>query len=56
LTEGALYGIIEDLCIFIMKEVIPVEEKYHGVMGTLARPEFRELIEISRLPLSRDSY
>jgi hypothetical protein len=27
MTEGALYGIIEDLCKFILKEVIPVEEK-----------------------------
>jgi hypothetical protein len=41
LTEGALYGIIEDLCTFIMKEVILIEGKYHDGTGTLARLEFR---------------
>jgi hypothetical protein len=56
LTEGALYGIIEELCTFIMKEVISVEAKYHDAIGTLARLEFRVLKEISRLSLSRDSY
>jgi hypothetical protein len=34
---------IEDLCTFIMKEAIPVNEKYHNATGTLARPEFRVL-------------
>jgi hypothetical protein len=43
LTEGALYGIIEDLCTFIMKEVLSVNGKYHNATGTLARPEFRVL-------------
>jgi hypothetical protein len=56
MTEGALYGIIEDLCIFILKEVIPIEGKYHDTDGTLDRPEFRVLTEISRLSLSRYSY
>jgi hypothetical protein len=56
LTECALYGIVEDLCTFVLKEVIPVEGKYHDPTGTLARPEFRILTEISRLSLSRDSY
>jgi hypothetical protein len=56
LTEGALYGIIEDLCIFILKEVIPAEGKYHDAFSTLARPEFKILIEVSRLYLRRDSY
>jgi hypothetical protein len=55
LTEGALYGIIEDLCTFMLKEVILIEGKYHDAIGTLARPEFRVLIEISRLSLTRDS-
>jgi hypothetical protein len=40
LTEGALYGIIEDICTFIMKEAIPVEGKYHNATDTIARPEF----------------
>jgi hypothetical protein len=39
-----------------LKEVIPAEGKYHDASGTLALPEFRILIEISRLSLSRDSY
>jgi hypothetical protein len=56
MTEGALYSIIEDLCTFIMREVIPVKGKYHDATGTLARPEFRVLTYISRLSLSRDSY
>jgi hypothetical protein len=56
MTEGALYGIIEDLCTFILKEVISVEGKYHDATGTLVRLEFRVLTEISRLSLSRASY
>ena len=56
MTEGALYGIIKDLCTFILKEVISVEGKYHDVIGTLARLEYRVLTKISRLSLSRDNY
>jgi hypothetical protein len=56
LTEGALYGIVEDLCTFILKEVIPAEGKYHDASSTLAMPEFRILTEVSRLSLNRDSY
>jgi hypothetical protein len=51
LTEGALYGIVEDLCIFILKEVIPAEGKYHDASGTLALPEFRILIEFNSMLL-----
>ena len=56
LTEGELYGIVEDLCTFILKEVIPAEGKYHDASSTLAMPEFRILTEVSRLSLKRDSY
>jgi hypothetical protein len=56
LTEAALYGIVEDLCTFILKEVIPAEGKYHDAFSTLAMPEFRILTEVSRLSLKRDSY
>jgi hypothetical protein len=38
LTKDALYIIVEDLCIFILKEVIPVEGKYQDPTGTLVRP------------------
>jgi hypothetical protein len=51
LTEVALYGIVEDRCTFILKEVISGEEKYHDASCTLAIPEFRILIEVSRLSL-----
>jgi hypothetical protein len=56
LTEAALHGIVEDLCTFILKEVIPAEGKYHDASSTLAIPEFRILTEVSRLSLKRDSY
>lgn len=38
MIEGALYDIIEDICTFIMKDGIPVEEKYYDGTSTLARP------------------
>jgi hypothetical protein len=56
MTEGALYGIVEDLCTFILKEVIPVKWKYHDTTDILATPEFRILTKISRLSLSQDNY
>jgi hypothetical protein len=56
MAKGALYGIIEDLYTFILKEVIPVEGKYHDATSTLARSVFRVLTEISRLYISQDSY
>jgi hypothetical protein len=56
LTEGALYGIVEDLGTFILKEVISAEGKYHDASSTLAMPEFRILTEVSRLSLKQDSY
>jgi hypothetical protein len=56
LIEDALYGIVEDLCIFILKDVIPIERKYNDPTCTLATSEFRILTEFSRLSLSRDSY
>jgi hypothetical protein len=56
MTKGALYNIIEDLCTFIMREVIHVEEKYHDATSILARPEFRVLTDISRLSPRQDSY
>jgi hypothetical protein len=44
-----LYGIIEDLCTFILKEVIPAKEKYYDASSTLVRLEFRILTGVSRL-------
>jgi hypothetical protein len=56
LTEGALYGIVEDLCTIILKEVIRAEGKYHDASSTLAMQKFRILTQVSRLSLKRDSY
>jgi hypothetical protein len=56
MTERALYNIVEDMCSFILKEVIPCEGKYHDATSVLARPEYRMLIYISMLQFSRDSY
>ena len=56
MTEGALSNIVEDLCTFLVKEVIPCDGKYHDATSVLARPEFREPREIRRLSLSRYSY
>jgi len=33
ITEKALYNIVEDVCTFILKYVIPCEGKYHDVEG-----------------------
>jgi hypothetical protein len=52
MTEDALYNIIEDPCTFLLREVILYEGKYHDVTSTLARLDFKVLIEISRLNLS----
>jgi hypothetical protein len=52
MTEGALYNIIEDMCSFILKGVIPCEGNYHDPTSILARLVFRVLKEISRLNLS----
>jgi hypothetical protein len=56
MTDHALYNIVDDLCSFILKEVIPCDGKYHDATSVLARPDYRMLTDISRLQLSRDSY
>jgi hypothetical protein len=43
MTEGALCSIIEEICTFLLREVIPLEGKYHDGTNTLARREFRIL-------------
>jgi len=44
MTQSALYNIVEDLRIFILKEVIPCDEKYYNATSILARPDYRMLI------------
>jgi hypothetical protein len=46
MTQATLYNIVEDLCSFILKEVIQYEGKYHDATSILARLEFRVLTEI----------
>jgi len=52
-SEATLYNIVEDLCKFILREVVPSKGKYHDRTSTLAKPEYRALREISRLKLTR---
>jgi len=56
MTQGVLYNIVEDLCTFILKEVIPCKGKYHDATSVLVRPHYTVVMEISRLNLSRDDY
>jgi hypothetical protein len=37
MIEGALYNIIEYLCSFLLKEVIPYEGKYNDATSILGR-------------------
>jgi hypothetical protein len=46
MIERALYNIVEDLCLFILKEVIPCDGKYHDATSVLARPEYSMLTEL----------
>ena len=55
-TQAVLYNIVEDLCTFLLREVIPTEGKYHDPTSVLANPEFRALRDISKLKLSRSDY
>ena len=51
MDEHALDNIVEDICSFIMKHVIPREGKYHDDESQLSRPQFRVLTEINQLKL-----
>lgn len=37
ITQGALYNIVEDLCSFILNEVIPYEGKYRDTTSVKAK-------------------
>ena len=56
MDERALDNIVEDICSFIMKHVIPREGKYHDDESQLSRPKFRVLTEISKLKLTKEGY
>ena len=56
MTQAVLYNIVDDLCTFLLREVIPTEGKYHDRTSTLAKPEFRALRDINRLKLTQSDY
>jgi len=56
INERTLYNIVEDLCLFLLKQVISMEGKYHDHESELSKPEFRVLTEIYRLNLTRKGY
>jgi hypothetical protein len=56
MDECALDNIVEDICSFLMKHVIPREGKYHDDESQLSMPQFRVLTEISKLKLTKEGY
>jgi len=56
MNEAILYNIVEDLCKFMLREVISSEGKYHDRTSALAKHEYGALREISRLKLTRSGY
>jgi len=56
ISEATLYNIVENLCKFMSREVIPNEGKYHDRTSALGKHEYGALREISRLKLTRSGY
>jgi len=56
MDKRALDNIVEDICSFLMKHVIPHKGKYHDDESQLSRPEFRMIPEISKLKLTKEVY
>jgi len=56
MDEHALDNIVEDICSFIMKQVIPRDGKYHDDESQLSWAQFRVLTEISKLKLTKEGY
>ena len=40
INEKALYQIVEDVCLFLIKQVISSVGKYHDYESELAKPEY----------------
>jgi hypothetical protein len=55
LTEE-LINICDEFCWFIMKEIIHKYGKYFDPDGELAKPEYRDLVDIDRLELNHEDY
>ena len=56
MDERALDNIVDDICSFLMKHVIPCEGKYHDDESKLSMPQFQMLTEISKRKLTKDGY
>jgi hypothetical protein len=56
INEKTLYEMVEDVCTFLLKHVIPHEGKYHDHTSTISLPQYGVLTELSRLGLSRKGY
>ena len=56
LQNGDLMAICEDLCHFIMKEIIHFNSKYFDLDSKLAQPQYWELVDIARLELNHKDY
>jgi len=56
IDERALDNIVEDISSFLMKHVIPREDKYHDDESQLSMPWYRVLTEISKLKLTKEGY
>jgi len=56
MDECALDNIVEDICSFLMKHVIPREGKYHDDESQLSMPQFWVLTEIGKLKFTKDGY
>ena len=56
LQNGELMAICEDFCRFITKEIIHFDGKYFDPESELARPQYRDLVDIARLELNHEDY
>jgi hypothetical protein len=56
LQNQELMNICEDFCRFIMKEIIHFDGKYFDYESELAQPQYRDLVDMSRLELNHDDY
>ena len=56
LQNKQLMNICEDMCRFIMKDIIHYKGKYHDDTSELAQLQYRDLVDIVRLELNKDDY
>ena len=56
INEKTLYQIVEDVCLFLIKQVISSVGKYHDYESELAKPEYERLTEVYSLNLTRSGF